>query len=70
MGYLFSLWIYKLEENNSFSKNFKNFDEFTAKKLNIKLNGRGWVGMILEDCGNDEMKAFEKFYKIFEEYVK
>ena len=69
-GYLFAvLIVHKKEGENKVVQNFSMFHEFTANKLNKKLNGFGWLGMMLEHCNGDEEKAFEFFYESFEEFI-
>lgn len=44
--------------------------DWVAKKYGWRYSTAGWRNIILQECGNDERKALETFFDLFEEYAK
>jgi hypothetical protein len=63
-GIYYSFEIHNIEEENI----FKGFNEWTAKYFNWKESTAGWKNIILKECENDEKKAVDKFFEIYDKF--
>jgi hypothetical protein len=68
-GYHTALRIHKMDEEPYFSS--AHFNEWLvyAHKVDSKCKIMGWTNYLLESAGNEE-KAFDKFFKLYEEFTK
>jgi|GEM_PF-2132693 len=48
---------------------FEYFNRWTNQKLGIEGSAQHWSWTIMNSCGNDELKAFWKFYELLDEFV-
>jgi hypothetical protein len=63
-GIHYSIDVYNIKEE----KIFLGLDEWTAKFYLLKETTAGWKDIILEDCENDEEKAVDEFFKIYDKF--
>jgi len=68
-GYDAALWIHKLNEEHYFSSEHFNQWLLHARKVDSICGIMGWPNYLLEVSENEE-KAFDKFFDLYEEFAK
>ncbi len=51
-----------------FPLDFWFIHEFVRIKYNEESSTAGWCNIILNNCGNDEEKAFDRFFEVYDEF--
>ncbi|WP_299215092.1 hypothetical protein [uncultured Aquimarina sp.] len=65
-GIYYSFDAYDLKEENL----FEGLHDWVANYYGWTESTAGWKNIILEECGNDEVKAVDEFFKIYDEFKK
>jgi hypothetical protein len=47
---------------------FDRFKPWVAAQLGYTASTKGWCNMILETCGNDETKAYDRFFELVDQF--
>jgi hypothetical protein len=63
-GIYYSFDIYNIKEENI----FLGLNEWTIKYYNWKETSAGWKDIILKECENDEEKAVDEFFRIYDKF--
>ena len=63
-GIYYSLDVYNIDEENV----FEGLHEWTAKYYGWEDTNAGWKNIILSECENDEYKAVDEFFKIYDKF--
>lgn len=67
-GYIMGRRDAKIYCTRLFPLDFWFMHEFARIKYNEKSSTAGWCNIILNNCGNDEEKAFDRFFEIYDEF--
>jgi hypothetical protein len=57
-------------ESDKSADYLRDFGCFVLNKYGLKTNTEGWRNTILNKVNNDQEKAFEEFFRLFEQFKK
>ncbi|WP_298549214.1 hypothetical protein [uncultured Aquimarina sp.] len=65
-GIYYAFDAYGIKEENV----FEGLHKWTADYYGWTESTAGWKNIILKECGNNELKAVDEFFKVYDEFKK
>nr|WP_321237197.1 hypothetical protein [uncultured Psychroserpens sp.] len=63
-GAYYSFVAYDVNEENL----FEGFHDWVAEYYGFSESTAGWKNIILKECGNDEVKAVDEFFTVYDKF--